>query len=181
MNPMLSNLDTAAVCQVLIHPNNGVPKIWVAVASAVNKTRAWRVWGSLKRGSLQVRESSWHDMVTNVIPAKRAKGYLEISPFQAAQPRWFEVQQLVAAYLHGKPFLRSEGFQLGLLADRRVPDRDLEIALGKTAPGVLATGGNPLGLVSAEEAAEASPSTRVLGKNDLLNGVIASNGRSYAW
>lgn len=181
MNPMLSNLDAAAVCQVLIHPNNGVPKVWIAVASAVNKTRAWRVWGSLKRGSLQVRESSWHDMVTKVMPAKRAKGYVEISPFQSAQLRWFEVQQRVAAYQHGKPFLSIEGIQLGQEADRRVPDRDLEIALRKAAPSVLATGGNSFRLVSAEEPAEARSSTRVLGKDDILNGVIASTGRSYAW
>jgi hypothetical protein len=177
MNPMLSNLDTAAVCRVLIHPNNGVPKVWIVVASAVSKTRAWRVWGSLKRGSLQARESSWNDMVANVMPAKRAKGYVEL----AAQPRWFEAQQLVAAYLHGKPFLSIEGFRLGQEADRMVPDRDLEIALRKAAPGVLATGGNPFSLVSAEEPAEARSSPRVLGKEDILNGVIASTGRSYAW
>jgi hypothetical protein len=177
MNPMLSNLDTAAVCRVLIHPNNGVPKVWIVVASAVSKTRAWRVWGSLKRGSLQARESSWNDMVANVMPAKRAKGYVELS----AQPRWFEVQQLVAAYLHGKPFLSIEGFRLGQEADRMVPDRDLEIALRKAAPGVLATGGNPFSLVSAEEPDEARSSPRVLGKEDILNGVIASTGRSYAW
>ena len=181
MNPMLSNLDTAAVCQVLIHPNNGVPKIWIAVASAVNTTRAWRVWGSLKRGSLQVRESSWNELVADVIPAKRAKGYLEISPFQSAQPRWIEVQQLVAAYQHGKPFLSIEGFQLGQAADRSVPDCDLEIALRKAIPDVLPTDGNPFRLASAEMAVEAMPSTRVLGKDELLNGVIASNGRSYAW
>ena len=177
MNPMLSNLDTAAACRVLIHPNNGVPKIWIAVASAVSKTSAWRVWGSLKRGSLQARESSWNDMVANVMPAKRAKGYVELS----AQPRWFEVQQLVAAYLHGKPFLSIEGFRLGQEADRMVPDRDLEIALRKAAPGVLATGGNPFRVVSAEEFIVARSSTRVLGKDDILNGVIESTRRSYAW
>jgi hypothetical protein len=177
MNPMLSNLDTAAACRVLIHPNNGIPKIWIAVASAVSKTIAWRVWGSLKRGSLQARESSWNDMVANVMPAKRAKGYVELS----AQSRWFEVQQLVAAYLHGKPFLSIEGFRVGQEADGMVPDRDLEIALRKAAPGVLATGGNPFRLVSAEETVVAGSSTRVLGKDDILNGVIESTGRSYAW
>jgi hypothetical protein len=177
MNPMLSNLDTAAVCRVLIHPNNGVPKVWIAVASTVSKTRAWRVWGSLKRGSLQLRESSWNELMVNVMPAKRAKGYEELS----GQPRWFEVQQLVAAYQHGKPFLSIEGFRLGQEADRMIPDRDLEIALRKAAPGVLATGGNPFRLVSAEEPAEARSSPRVLGKDDILNGAIASTGRSYAW
>ena len=177
MNPMLSNLDTAAVCRVLIHPNNGVPKVWIAVASTVSKTRAWRVWGSLKRGSLQLRESSWNELMVNVMPAKHAKGYEELS----GQPRWFEVQQLVAAYQHGKPFLSIEGFRLGQEADRMIPDRDLEIALRKAAPGVLATGGNPFRLVSAEEPAEARSSPRVLGKDDILNGVIASTGRSYAW
>jgi hypothetical protein len=116
-------------------------------------------------------------MVADVIPAKLAKGYVELS----GQPRWFEVQQLVAAYLHGKPFLSIEGFRLGQEADRRVSDRDLEIALRKAAPGVLATGGNPFRLVSAEEPAEVRPSPRVLGKEDILNGVIASTGRSYAW
>jgi hypothetical protein len=177
MNPMLSNLDTAAACRVLIHPNNGVPKVWIAVANVVKQPQAYRLWGSLKRGSLQARESSWNDMVANVMPAKRAKGYMELS----AQPRWFEVQQLVSAYLHGKPFLSIEGFRMGQEADRMVPDRDLEIALRKAAPGVLATGGNPFRLVSAEEPAEARSSPRVLGKEDILNGVIASTGRSYAW
>ncbi len=177
MNPMMFNLDTAAVCRVLIHPNNGVPKVWIAVASTVSKTRAWRAWGSLKRGSLQLRESSWNELMVNVMPAKRAKGYEELS----GQPRWFEVQQLVAAYQHGKPFLSIEGFRLGQEADRMIPDRDLEIALRKAAPGVLATGGNPFRLVSAEEPAEARSSPRVLGKDDILNGVIASTGRSYAW
>ncbi len=177
MNPMLSNLDTAAVCRVLIHPNNGVPKVWIAVASTVSKTRAWRVWGSLKRGSLQLRESSWNEMMANVVPAKRAKGYEELS----GQPRWFEVQQLVAAYLHGKPFLSIEGYQLGRDAESLVPDRNLDVALRKTAPGVLATGGNPFRVVSAGAPAEARASTRVLGKDDILKGVTASTGRSYAW
>ncbi len=177
MNPMMSNLDTVAVCRMLIHPNNGVPKVWVAVASTVSKTRAWRVWGSLKRGSLQLRESSWNEMMANVVPAKRAKGYVELS----GQPRWFEVQQLVAAYLYGKPFLSIEGYQLGRDAESLVPDRNLDVALRKTAPGVLATGGNPFRVVSAGAPAEARASTRVLGKDDILKGVVASTGRSYAW
>jgi len=174
MNPMMSNLDTAAVCRVLIHPNNGVPKVWIAVASTVSKTKAWRAWGSLKRGSLQLRESSWNEMMANVIPAKRAKGYEELS----GQPRWFEVQQLVAAYLHGKPFMSVEGYQLGREAESLVPDHNLDVALRRTAPGVLATGGNPFKVVSAELPAS---STRVLGKGDILKGVTASTGRSYAW
>jgi hypothetical protein len=74
MNPMLSNLDTAAVCRVLIHPNNGVPKVWIAVASTVSKTRAWRVWGSLKRGSLQLRESSWNEMMAERDTGKTRQG-----------------------------------------------------------------------------------------------------------
>jgi len=177
MNPMLSNLDTAAVCRVLIHPNNGVPKVWIAVASTAKQSQAYRVWGSLKRGSLQARESSWNDMVANVMPAKLAKGYEEL----AGNPRWFDVQQLVGAYLHGKPFLSIEGYRLGRDADGVVPDGNLEIALRKTAPGVLAAGGNPFRVVSAEEPAEARSSRRVLGKEDILKGATASTGRSYAW
>lgn len=177
MNPMLSNLDTAAVCRVLIHPNNGVPKVWIAVASTARQPQAYRVWGSLKRGSLQGRESSWNEMVADVVPAKRAKGYEELS----GQPRWFEVQQLVAAYLHGKPFMSVEGYQLGREAESLVPDHNLDVALRRTAPGVLATGGNPFRVVSAEVPAEARSSTRVLGKDDILKGVVASTGRSYAW
>lgn len=177
MNPMLSNLDTAAACRVLIHPNNGVPKIWVAVASTVRQPRAYRVWGSLKRGSLQALESSWNEMLANVMPAKRAKGYEEL----AGNPRWSDVQQLVAAYLYGKPFLSIEGYQLGREADGVVSDRNLEIALRKTAPGALAAGGNPFRVVSAEEPPEAQSSRRVLGKDDILKGVTASTGRSYAW
>jgi len=177
MNPMLSNLDTAAVCRVLIHPNNGVPKVWIAVASTARQPQAYRVWGSLKRGSLQGRESSWNEMVADVVPAKRAKGYEELS----GQPRWFEVQQLVAAYLHGKPFMSVEGYQLGREAESLVPDHNLDVALRRTAPGVLATGGNPFKVVSAEVPAEARSSTRVLGKDDILKGVVASTGRSYAW
>jgi hypothetical protein len=62
-----------------------------------------------------------------------------------------------------------------------VSDRNLEIALRKTAPGVLAAGGNPFKVVSAEEPPEAQSSRRVLGKDDILKGVTASTGRSYAW
>lgn len=177
MNFMSANTDPAAVCRVLIHPNNGVPKVWIAVASTARQPQAYRVWGSLKRGSLQARESTWNDMVANVMPAKRAKGYEEI----AVNPRWLDVQQLVGAYLHGKPFLSIEGYRLGRDADGVVPDGNLEIALRKTAPGVLAAGGNPFRVVSAEEPAEARSSRRVLGKDDILNGVTASTGRSYAW
>ena len=177
MNFMSANTDPSAVCRVLIHPNNGVPKVWIAVASTTRQSQACRVWGSLKRGSLQARGSSWHDMVSEVMPAKRAKGYQELS----GQPRWFEVQQLVAAYLHGKPFLSTEGYQLGREAESLVPDRNLDVALRRTAPGVLATGGNPFKVVSAEVPAEARSSTRVLGKDDILKGVTASTGRSYAW
>ena len=173
MNFMSANVDPAAVCRVLIHPNNGVPKVWVAVASTARQSQAYRVWGSLKRGSLQGRESSWHDLVANVLPAKLAKGYEELS----GQPRWFEVQQVVAAYLHGKPFLSVEGYQLGREADGVVPDRNLEIALRRTAPGVLATGGNPFKVVSAEVPAEARSSTRMLGKDDLLKVVAAQHAR----
>ena len=177
MNPMLSNLATAAVCRVLIHPNNGVPKIWIAVASTVSKTRAWRAWGSLKRGSLQLRESSWNELVADVVPAKRGKGYEELS----GQPRWFEVQQLVAAYLHGKPFMSVEGYQLGREAESLVPDHNLDVALRRTAPGVLGTGGNPFKVVSAEMPAEARSSRRMLGKDDILKAVAAPTERSYAW
>jgi len=116
-------------------------------------------------------------MVADVVPAKRAKGYEELS----GQPRWFEVQQLVAAYLHGKPFMSVEGYQLGREAESLVPDHNLDVALRRTAPGVLATGGNPFKVVSAEVPAEARSSTRVLGKDDILKGVVASTGRSYAW
>ncbi len=171
MNPMLSNLDSAATCRVLIHPNDGVPKVWIAVASTVSKTRAWRVWGSLKRGSLQGRESSWNELVADVMPAKRIKGYREIS----GQPRWFEVQQLVAAYRDGKPFLSFEGYQLGRQVDNVVPDRHLQVALFITAPSVLVpAGGNP-------QANPSVPPARVMGKDDLLKGIAASTGRPYAW
>jgi hypothetical protein len=177
MNFMSANTDPSAVCRVLIHPNNGVPKVWIAVASTARQSQSYRVWGSLKRGSLQARESSWSDMVAIVKPAKLAKGYEEL----AGNPRWFDVQQLVAAYLHGKPFLSFEGYQLGREAESLVPDRNLEVALRRTAPGVLATGGNPFMVLPAGVPAEARSSTRVLGKDDILKGVTASTGRSYAW
>ena len=177
MNPMLSNLDPAAVCRVFIHFNNGVPKIWLVVASVVSKTRAWRIWGSLKRGSLQSRESSWNELVTEVMPTKRAKGYLEIS----GQPSWFEVQQLVAAYRDGKPFLSIEGHRLGQVADNLVhnvcQDSNLQAALRKTR--LASTGFNLAQGGQVKELAAVSPA-RVLGKDDLLN-VTASTGRSYAW
>jgi len=70
---------------------------------------------------------------------------------------------------------------LGREAESLVPDHNLDVALRRTAPGVLATGGNPFRVVSAEVPAEARSSTRMLGKDDILNSVIASTGRSYAW
>jgi len=171
MNSMLSNLDTAAVCRVLIHPNNGVPKVWIAVASTARQPQAYRVWGSLKRGSLQGRESSWNEMVADVIPAKRVKGYREIS----GQPQWFEAQQLVAAYRDGKPFLSFEGYQLGREGDNVVPDRHLQVALFRTTPGVLVSDGG------RSQATTSVPPARVMGKDEILKGVSASTGRPYAW
>ena len=92
--------------------------------------------------------------------------------------QWFEVEQLVTAYRDGKPFLSIEGHRLGRAAENGVPDLNLEAALRKTSPGVLATGGNPFKMVSAEVPAS---STRIMGKDDILNGVTAATGRSYAW
>ena len=176
MNPMLSNLvDPAANCRVLIHFNNGVPKVWIAVGSTVSKTRAWRIWGSLKRGGLQMRESLLMDTVCIAKPKKLADGYREIP----AQPRWFEVQQLVAAYLHGKPFLSFEGYQLGRVVDNVVHnvcrDINLQAALFKTSPGVLVSDGG------LSQATISVPPARVMGKDEILKGVAASTVRPYAW
>ncbi len=56
-----------------------------------------------------------------------------------------------------------------------VPDRDLEIALRKSASGVLPTGGNPFRMVSAEAFIVAGSSTRVLSKDDILIESILAN------
>jgi len=171
--------DPNVLCQVLIHHNSGVPKIWIAVDNAGSHAMPHRVWGSLKRGGLQARESSLTDN-TRTIQEKLAKGYFGVWVGNSAKHTWFAVEQLVVAFLRGTPFTDADGFQLGRETAKHLADYDLGIALQKTSlAGFHQTAGNPFQVQRLRP--QAAPPVRVMGKDDILQGVTASIGRSYAW
>jgi hypothetical protein len=171
------NITPSAPCQILVHPNSGVPKVWIAVGSSTSNP-VCRVWGSLKRSGLQAREASWSDLLNNVVPSKRNSGYITIP----GQHSWLAVEQLVSAFLKAKSFISYEGYRLGETVDRHLSDSALTMALRSTpvglrSPSTSHTGGNPFRVVSPE-VEKAIP---VLEKQELLVGDFSPENRPYAW